>query len=56
MRRSSLLIFNIFLLVIFLVLGGRLWQMQIIEGGLYKSKAEQSHYKTITTKSIRGVI
>jgi penicillin-binding protein 2 len=56
MRRSSLLIFNIFLLVIFLILGGRLWQMQIIEGGLYKSKAEQSHYKTITTKSIRGVI
>ncbi len=56
MRRSSLLIFNIFLLVIFLILGGRLWQMQIIEGGLYKSKAEQSHYKTLTTKSIRGVI
>ena len=56
MRRSSLLVFNIFLLVIFLILGGRLWQMQIIEGGLYKSKAEQSHYKTITTKSIRGVI
>jgi penicillin-binding protein 2 len=56
MRRTSLLAFNVMLLAIFLILGGRLWQMQIIEGGLYKSKAEQSHYKTITTKSIRGVI
>ena len=56
MRRTSLLVFNVFLLAIFLILGGRLWQMQILEGGLYQTKAEQSHYKTITTKSIRGVI
>ncbi len=43
MRRTSILIFNGFLVVIFLILGVRLWQMQILEGGLYQSKAEQSH-------------
>jgi penicillin-binding protein 2 len=56
MRRSSLIAFNVVLLTIFAVLGWRLWQMQVIEGGLYKNQADANRRRLITTKSIRGVI
>jgi len=56
MRRSSLVIFNILLISMFAILGGRLWQMQVIEGGVYKDQAHAQTLRTITTKAIRGVI
>src|SRR3954465_15491424 len=56
MRRSSLVLFNILLIAIFALLGGRLWQMQGVEGGAYKDQAQAQTIRTITTKSIRGVI
>src|SRR3954465_9579990 len=56
MRRSSLVLFNILLIAIFALLGGRLWQMQGVEGGAYKDQAQAQTIRIITTKAIRGVI
>src|SRR6476661_2083125 len=56
MRRSSIIAFNVTLLLIFVVLGVRLWEMQIVEGGLYRTQADANQRRIITTKAIRGVI
>jgi penicillin-binding protein 2 len=56
MRKSSLVIFNAVLLAIFLILGWRLWQMQVVEGGLYRNQADANRRRIITTKAIRGVV
>lgn len=56
MRKSSIIAFNVTLLLIFVVLGWRLWEMQIVEGGLYRTQADANQRRIITTKAIRGVI
>src|SRR6266566_315185 len=56
MRRPALIGFNIFLALVFLVLGARLWQMQVLEGGIYHNKAEGQRVRVLTEKAVRGVI
>src|SRR3954451_13831211 len=56
MRRSSIIAFNVTLILIFVVLGVRLWEMQIVEGGLYRTQADANQRRILTTKAIRGVI
>ena len=56
MRRASIIVFNVVLAGIFVVLGFRLWQMQILEGGIYRNQADANRIRIITSKADRGVI
>lgn len=49
-------LFRIPVLVIFLILGGRLWQLQIIQGSEYSLKAEHNRIRNITLVAPRGTI
>jgi len=53
-RRLNLFRFPI--LLIFLILGARLWQLQIIHGAEYALKAEQNRIRTIELVAQRGTI
>ncbi|HUS18001.1 MAG TPA: penicillin-binding protein 2 [Chloroflexia bacterium] len=56
MKRSTLLIFYGVLAISFLALSARLVQMQVIEGGIYQSKADNNRFRVLTTKAPRGVV
>jgi penicillin-binding protein 2 len=48
--------FRIPVLLIFLILGARLWQLQIIQGSEYVLKAERNRIRTIELVAPRGMI
>jgi penicillin-binding protein 2 len=49
-------LFRLPVLLIFLILGARLWQLQIIKGAEYERKAERNGIRTIELVAPRGVI
>lgn len=49
-------IFRIPILLVFLILGARLWQLQIIQGSEYAVKAENNRVRTIELIAPRGMI
>lgn len=49
-------LFRLPVLLIFLILGARLWQLQIIKGAEYERKAERNRIRTIELVAPRGVI
>jgi penicillin-binding protein 2 len=54
--QQRLNLFRIPVLVVFLVLGARLWQLQIIQGSEYVAKAERNRIRTIELLAPRGTI
>lgn len=54
--QQRLNLFRIPVLLIFLVLGARLWQLQIIQGSEYALKAERNRIRKITLVAPRGTI
>lgn len=54
--QQRLNLFRIPVLLIFLVLGARLWQLQIIQGSEYALKAERNRIRSITLTAPRGNI
>ncbi len=54
--QQRLNLFRIPVLLIFLILGARLWQLQIIQGSEYALKAERNRIRTIRLIAPRGTI
>jgi penicillin-binding protein 2 len=54
--QQRLNLFRIPVLLIFLILGARLWQLQIIQGAEYALKAERNRIRTIRLVAPRGTI
>jgi penicillin-binding protein 2 len=54
--QQRLNLFRVPALLIFLVLGARLWQLQIIQGSEYAVKAERNRIRTIELYAPRGTI
>ncbi|MBI2864548.1 MAG: penicillin-binding protein 2 [Chloroflexi bacterium] len=49
-------LFRMLILVLFLVLAGQLWKMQIVEGKNYKQRADYNRLRTVTVPSPRGIV
>lgn len=48
--------FLILLSILFLVLAGRLFQLQILKGGYYRELSSRNHIRSVITQAPRGVI
>ena len=53
---KRLLVLYVFIMVLFCVLVGRLFYMQVIKGGDYTARSESNIYRTITLPARRGTI
>ncbi len=53
---SQLRLFTAVLLAIFILIVGRLWQLQLLEGGAYRKLAEENAERTIPIIAPRGII
>ncbi|MDO8672557.1 MAG: penicillin-binding protein 2 [Dehalococcoidia bacterium] len=49
-------VFRVFIVLLFAILSGQLWKMQIVEGKNYKQKAELNSVRLLTVPSPRGVV
>jgi penicillin-binding protein 2 len=54
--QQRLSLFRLPVLLIFLILGARLWQLQIIQGSEYTRRAEQNRIRLIELAAPRGII
>ncbi|MCL5960265.1 MAG: penicillin-binding protein 2, partial [Chloroflexi bacterium] len=48
--------FRVFVVILFLILSGQLWKLQVVEGKRYQQKAERNRLRMMTVPSPRGVI
>lgn len=56
MRRTTLVLFYFMLSLSFVALAVRMVQMQVIDGGIYQSKADENRVRVLATKAQRGVV
>jgi penicillin-binding protein 2 len=53
---ARLLVFRVLVVVAFVVLAGRLWQLQIVQGDQYRLKADTNRFRIEAIDAPRGVI
>ncbi|OPG14794.1 penicillin-binding protein 2 [Microbispora sp. GKU 823] len=54
--RSRLLVVHLLVAVLFLVLLGRLWQVQVLDGDRYARMAAENHTRRVVVPAVRGEI
>ncbi|MBS1252210.1 MAG: Peptidoglycan D,D-transpeptidase MrdA [Anaerolineales bacterium] len=53
---ARLIVFRVFVVLVFVVLAGRLWQLQIVRGEQYRQRADSNRFRIEAIDAPRGVI
>jgi penicillin-binding protein 2 len=55
-RKTKFLLLRSSIVVLFVVLAGRLWYVQVVEGSYYKQQADTSKIRNVPVEALRGII